>query len=117
GSGEVFPRLLLRLLKGQRSCGGLIVDVVGGADLRLLVVGPIVAIAPAHEPHTAPLSLSIAKVRLGIEAAPMLAKVQLGARLRCRNLSLCECLRHGLRPQTVEYPSNIHRRTTVNNDE
>jgi hypothetical protein len=32
-------------------------------------------IAPAHEPNAAPLALAVSKVRLGIEAAPMHAKL------------------------------------------
>src|SRR6185312_5794136 len=61
---------------------------------RLLVVGSCMVIAPAHEPNPASLALAIAKVRLGIEAAPMHAELQPGARLGGRNLSFRECLRH-----------------------
>ena len=72
----VFPRLCYRLLESQRSFGRFVVDVVGNADRRLLVVGSVMVIAPAHEPNAAPLALAIPKVRLGIEAAPMDAKLQ-----------------------------------------
>src|SRR5579871_4791596 len=100
GPGDVFPRLCHRLLESQRSFGRFVVDVVGDADRRLLVVGSAMVITPTHEPHAAPLALAVAKVRLGIEAAPVRAKLQPGARLGGRDLSLCQCFRHGTRPQS-----------------
>src|SRR6185437_15430366 len=117
GPSNLLPCQGHRLLESQRSLDRFVVDVVGDADRRLLVVGSCMVIAPAHEPNPASLALAIAKVRLGIEAAPMHAELQPGARLGGRNLSFRECLRHASTCGVVEYPSNKRRRTTPNSDE
>src|SRR5882724_13674201 len=88
GSGDVFPRFCDRLLKSQGSFGEFVVDIVGDTDRRLLVVGPAMVIAPPNKPSAASLALAVTKVRLGIETAPMHAKIQLGACLGGCDLSL-----------------------------
>jgi hypothetical protein len=72
--GDVLPCLFRSSLESQRSFRRLVVDVIGDADRRLLVVGSLIVIAPTHQPHAAALSLTITKVRLGIKATPMYAR-------------------------------------------
>src|SRR6185437_10266892 len=44
GTGDVLPRLCHGLLESQRSFGRFVVDVVGDADRRLLVIGSVMVI-------------------------------------------------------------------------
>ena len=54
-------------------------------------------------------------MRFRIEATPMHAKLEPGARFSRRNLSLGECLRHSVRRFFVEYPLNMRPCTLANN--
>src|SRR5260370_28559897 len=63
---------------------------------------------PADNPNAALFSFAIAQMRFRIEATPMHARPQPGARISRRNLSLGECLRHSvcrtvIRRISVEY--------------
>src|ERR1700687_5914432 len=94
GSNYGLPCLSHGLFEGQNPVGGLVIDVVGDADLHLLVVAAFVVITPADKPNAALFSFAIAQMRFRIEATPMHAKPQPGARISRRDLSLGECLRH-----------------------
>jgi Uncharacterized protein conserved in bacteria C-term(DUF2220) len=64
-----------------------------------------------------PVLPELAQVRFRIEAAPMHAKLQPGARLRRCDLSLGECLRHGVYRITLNSRriyDGVCRRTIVN---
>jgi hypothetical protein len=115
GSSYGLPCRSHGLFEGQNPVGGLVIDVVGDADLRLLVVAAFVVITPADKPNAALSSFAIAQMRFRIEATPMHAKLEPGARFSRRNLSLGECLRHSVRRVYVEYPSNINPCTLANN--
>jgi hypothetical protein len=74
-----------------------------------------VVITPADEPNAAPFSFAIAQMRFRIEATPMHAKLEPGARFSRGDLSLGEffdiafvALLH------VEYLSNIRRCMSAN---
>jgi hypothetical protein len=54
-------------------------------------------------------------MRFRIEATPMHAKLEPGARFSRRDLSLGECLRHSVGRFYVEYPLNISPRPLANN--
>src|SRR3984957_12052669 len=108
GSSYGLPCHSHGLFEGQNPVGGLIIDVVGDADLRLLVVAAFVVITPADKPNAALFSFAIAQMRFRIEATPMHAKLEPGARFSRRDLSLRECLRHSVcrtvtRRISVEY--------------
>jgi hypothetical protein len=86
----------------------LVIDVVGDADWHLPIVAAFVVITPADKPNAALFSFAIAKMRFRIEAAPMQAKLEPGARFSRRDLSLGECLGHSvcctvIRRISVEY--------------
>src|SRR6202162_1910240 len=59
------------LFVGQNPGGGLVIDVVGDADWRLLVVAAFVVITPADKPNVALFSFAIGQMRFRIEAARM----------------------------------------------
>jgi hypothetical protein len=110
GSSYGLPSRSHGLFERQDPVGGLVIDVVGDADWRLLVVAASVVITPADKPNAAPFSFAIAQMRFRIEATPMHAKLEPGARFSRRDLSLSECLRHSVcrtvrRRISVEYPT------------
>src|SRR5438034_110230 len=94
GSSYALPCRSHGLFEGQSPVGGLVIDVVGDADWLLLVVAARVVITPADKPNAALFSFAIAQMRFRIEATPMHAKLEPGARLSRRDLSLGERLRH-----------------------
>ena len=53
GSSYGLPCLSHGLFEGQNPVGELVIDVVGDADLRLLVVAAFVVITPADKPNAA----------------------------------------------------------------
>src|SRR6202022_368453 len=75
GSGHGLPCRSHGLFKGQNPVGGLVINVIGDADLRLLVVAAFVVITPADKPNAALFSFAIAQMRFRIEATPMHAKI------------------------------------------
>src|ERR1700688_3270983 len=108
GSSYGLPCRSHGLFEGQNPVGGLVIDVVGDADWRLLVVAAFMVITPADKPNAALFSFAIAQMRFRIEATPMHAKLEPGARFSRRDLSLGECLRHNVcrtvtRRISVEY--------------
>src|SRR5882724_8731245 len=96
GSSYGLPCRSHRLFVRQNPGGRLVIDVVGDADWRLLVVAAFVVITPADKPNAALLSFAIAQMRFRIEATPMHARLEPGARFSRRDLSLGECLRHNV---------------------
>src|ERR1700676_190260 len=94
GSSYGLPCRSHGLFVGQNPGGGLVVDVVGDADWRLLVIAAFVVITPAGKPNAALFSFAIAQMRFRIEATPIHAKLEPGARINRCDLSLGECLRH-----------------------
>src|SRR5205809_4138301 len=115
GSSYGLPCRSHGLFEGQDPVGGLVIDVISDADLRLLVVAASVVITPADKPNAALSSFAIAQMRFRIEATPMHAKLEPGARFSRRNLGLGECLRHSVRRFSVEYPLNINPCPLANN--
>src|ERR1700730_7990287 len=108
GSRYGLPCRSHGLFEGQNPVGGLVIDVVGDADWRLLVVGAFVVITPADKPNAALFSFAIAQMRFRIEPTPMPTNLEPGERFSCRDLSLGECLRHSVcrtltRRISVEY--------------
>ena len=82
GSSYGLPCRSHGLFEGQDPVGGLVIDVVGDADWHLLVVAAFVVITPADKPNAALFSFAIAQMRFRIEATPMHAKLEPGARVR-----------------------------------
>ena len=76
------------LFEGQKPVGGLVIDVVGDADGRLLVVAAFVVITPADKPNASLFSFAIAQMSFRIEATPMHAKLEPGVRFSRRDLRL-----------------------------
>src|SRR5260221_13888447 len=118
GSSYGLPCRSHGLFEGQKPGGGLVIDVVGDADWHLLVVAAFVVITPADKPNAALFSFAIAQMCLRIEATPMHAKLEPGARFSRRDLSLGECLRHSVcrtvtRRISVEYTIVVRRRTIL----
>src|SRR5207237_8916746 len=87
GSSYGLPSRSHGLFEGQNPVGGLVIDVVGDAHWRLLVVAAFVVVTPADKPNAAPLSFAIAQLRFRLEATPLHAKLAPAAR----------CGRHPLR--------------------
>src|SRR6266849_8668847 len=92
GSSYGLPCRSHGLFEGQNPVDGLVIDVVGDADWRLLVVAAFVVIMPAGKPNAGLFSFAIAQMRFGIEATPMHTRLEPGARFSRRDLSLGECL-------------------------
>src|SRR3982074_3408289 len=104
GSSYGLPGRSSGLFEGQNPGSGLVIDVIGDGDWHLLVVAAFVVITPADKPNAALFSFAIAQMRFSIEATQMHAKLEPGARVSRRNLSLGECLRHRVGRLYVEYP-------------
>ena len=108
GSSYGLPCRSHGLFEGQNPVRGLVIDVVGDTDWLLLVVAAFVVITPADKPNAALFSFAIAQMRFRIEATPMCAKLEPGARFSRRDLGLGERLGHSvcraaIRRISVEY--------------